>query len=147
MFRNILLVIPKRWLRTPQSPDCPLRVPSNTPSDVAFLSSDSALHYYFSPLAFRGKPEKNECARVTMSPYRRQRFNDTTARALQCRKTPFVRTLPCPKIKFLTASLAIVYLGSTWLRHPSGHWAHVSLRSSCAGGRIPPALSEGGKRV
>ena len=46
-------VTPKRWLRTPQSPDCPLRVPSNTPDGVAFLSSDSALHYYFSPSAFR----------------------------------------------------------------------------------------------
>ena len=124
MFRNILLVIPKRWLRTPQSPNCPLRIPSNTPGDVAFLSTDSALHYYFSPSAFRGKPGKNEYARVTMSPYRRQRFNDTTVRTLQCRKTPFARTLPCPKTKSLSASLAIVRLGSTWLRYPSGLCTH-----------------------
>lgn len=55
-----------------------------------------------------------------MSPYRRQRFNDTITRALQCRKTPFVRTLPCPKTKSLAASLAIVRPGSTWLLHPSG---------------------------
>ena len=99
--RDILLDFPMRLLGSPQTLDCPLRVPSNTPDSVAFLSADS------------------NSAQGNMG--RRRRFYDEIARVTMSQNS-FACTLPCPKTKPLAVHLA---------SSPPGRWKRISLHSSC----------------